>query len=64
MTMALIDIAALMTTPVTMISNSTLSKESIMYLIAALNTLIMFTVCPNIKNVVGSKEHISRTMAS
>jgi hypothetical protein len=35
-----------------------------MYLFGIMNTIVMFTVCPNIKNIVGSNKQSSASNAS
>ena len=55
----MINVAALVNSPLTKIKN-----KNIFYVIGVVNAFVMFTVCPYIKNIVGSKEHSARPMAS
>lgn len=69
LSLAMINVAALVNSPLTEINvgaggwGSTKAK-SVFYALGAANVIVMFTVCPYIKNIVGSKEHSSRPMAS
>jgi hypothetical protein len=61
--MALINVAALIATFLEDHINEKYTAR-MFWIFAAVNFVAMFTVVPNIKDVIGSKEHISRGHSS
>ena len=62
LTMAMINIAAILGTDLTLLPKEDL--PTIIWVIFVLNIVIMFTVCPFIKNIIGSPEHLARKVTS